>query len=283
MKAEVKCGLITAVVWNIVLVAAFAVNAVVKGLDADYYLCDEEGYSFVPLYFFWSVIWYTIGRHGYKEYVAGLAVYRERYTLIEEHTLRKEYRRYAIQSKAGMLVPVFALAIPWYIFEPDYPSMDMKDVCVIAVLAFISLTLYKVSRRNVVAELGEAISMRTEQEQTNFEEEGKMPETLVAKFNALGESAPGATCHVTDEDWQNLFVEMSKHDSDFMLRQRKAGLSDMEGKVATLIRLHFEDYQIKRILDTYGSALPTYKARVNKKMFNHEGARTLRRWIYACR
>lgn len=103
---------------------------------------------------------------------------------------------------------------------------------------------------------------------------------LLAKFKRYGDSVKDNIPPITDEDWQNLFMEMSKKDSKFMLLLRESGLSDKEMKIATMIRLRFKDYQIKRILNAYGSYLPNYKARINKKLFNEPSAKTLRRLLY---
>lgn len=105
---------------------------------------------------------------------------------------------------------------------------------------------------------------------------------IIRRFDDYGESTSDSTEPITTHDWQDLFVETTKCDSRFMLLLRESGLSENERKVAVLIRLHFKDYQIKRILDMYGSSLPNFKARINKKLFNQSGAKTLRRLIYAC-
>lgn len=104
---------------------------------------------------------------------------------------------------------------------------------------------------------------------------------IIRRFDDYGESTSDSTEPITTHDWQDLFVETTKCDSRFMLLLRESGLSENERKVAVLIRLHFKDYQIKRILDMYGSSLPNFKARINKKLFNQSGAKTLRRLIYA--
>lgn len=105
---------------------------------------------------------------------------------------------------------------------------------------------------------------------------------IIRRFDDYGESTSDSTEPITTHDWQDLFVETTKCDSRFMLLLRESGLSENERKVAVLIRLHFKDYQIKRILNMYGSSLPNFKARINKKLFNQSGAKTLRRLIYAC-
>lgn len=105
---------------------------------------------------------------------------------------------------------------------------------------------------------------------------------LIGRITVYADSQKSDIPPITDKEWQDVFVEMYSNDSEFMLLIREAKLSEKESKVAVLIRLRFKDYQIKRILEMYGSSLlPTYKARINKKLFNDSSAKTLRRLIYA--
>lgn len=106
-------------------------------------------------------------------------------------------------------------------------------------------------------------------------------EMLLNRFHDYGESMGNNATPITSEEWHRLFIEITNHDSKFILLLRESNLSENEKKIAVLIRLHFNEYQIKRILDSYGSSLPNYKARINKKLFNQNSAKTLRRLIYA--
>jgi len=115
----------------------------------------------------------------------------------------------------------------------------------------------------------------------NIEEhENKVSEEALAKFRDLCDNVKLSCSYITAQDWQQLFYEMSNCDSRFMVLLIESNLSENERKIAILLRLHFTDYQIKRIINSYGSALPNYKARINKKLFRQSSARTLRRLIY---
>lgn len=104
---------------------------------------------------------------------------------------------------------------------------------------------------------------------------------VVGKFKYVSSLSP--TNHdvkINNEDWQLLRKEMMLRDEAFMLFLSKMELSDGERKVAMLIRLRFTDYEIKKIIDAYGSSLTNYKTKINKKLFDCEGCRTLRHKIY---
>lgn len=104
---------------------------------------------------------------------------------------------------------------------------------------------------------------------------------LLRKFADCASGVNGKSRTISSEDWYNLFVEMSNTDAKFMLLLREANLSDAEKKIAVLIRLHFKDYQIKNLLESHGSSISNFKARINKKLFNQSSAKTLRRQVYA--
>lgn len=104
---------------------------------------------------------------------------------------------------------------------------------------------------------------------------------VLSRFKDFCDARPSERMPVSPEDWYRLSQDMSNSDSEFMLFLSKSKLSDNEKRVAILIRLRFTDYQIKCIFDSYGSSLSNYKARINKKLFNGNNARTLRRHIYA--
>lgn len=104
---------------------------------------------------------------------------------------------------------------------------------------------------------------------------------VLERFREHGDSVGNGYMPITAEEWHSLLVEMTNNDSGFMLFLRKSNLSENEKRVAVLIRLQFKDFQIKRILDAYGSSLPNYKARINKKLFGEAGAKNLRRLITA--
>lgn len=99
---------------------------------------------------------------------------------------------------------------------------------------------------------------------------------LVSKFSLIGKKGGNDKCFLAEEDWQALQTEMEIHESGFMLFLRKSGLSESETKIAMLVRLGFTDYDIKNIIASYGSALSNYKAKINRKLFNHKGGRTMR-------
>lgn len=104
---------------------------------------------------------------------------------------------------------------------------------------------------------------------------------LLRKFADCASVVNGKSRTISSEDWYNLFMEMSNTDAKFMLLLREANLSDAEKKIAVLIRLHFKDYQIKNLLESHGSSISNFKARINKKLFNQSSAKTLRRQVYA--
>ncbi len=107
-------------------------------------------------------------------------------------------------------------------------------------------------------------------------------DTLMGRLTAYADSVGTNVPPITDKEWQDVFTEMYNNDSEYMLLLREAKLTKKESMVAMLIRLRFKDFQIKRILALYGSSsLPTYKARVNKKLFDDTSAKTLRRLVYA--
>lgn len=128
----------------------------------------------------------------------------------------------------------------------------------------------------------ESIKSSLQQKGVTIESESRdkeVSEVVLAKFRKIAnEIVPSDLC-ISADDWHNLILEMSNCDSHYMLLLRESNLSDNERKIATLIRLNFSDYQIKRIINSYGSALPNYKARINKKMFNQASAKTLRYFI----
>lgn len=107
-----------------------------------------------------------------------------------------------------------------------------------------------------------------------------LDEELINKFKCVAEKG-NREMSISIEDWQSLLHSLTEVDSKFMLFLMKSNLSENEKRIAALIRLHFGDYEIKNIIDSYGSSLPNYKARINKKLFNQDGAKTLRRYIYS--
>lgn len=111
--------------------------------------------------------------------------------------------------------------------------------------------------------------------------EGSVTKELLERFREYGDGIGTNQPQPTMEEWHSLMVEMANNDSQFMLLLSKSNLSENERKIAVLIRLYFKDYQIKRILDAYGSSLPNYKLRINKKLFGQSSAKTIRRMIYS--
>lgn len=103
--------------------------------------------------------------------------------------------------------------------------------------------------------------------------------SLKSKFIMVGDNHAMIE-PISTEDWHDLFLDMSNNDYNYMLFLRKSNLSEKEQKIAVLIRLRFADYQIKNILDSYGSDISNYKDRINMKLFKESGTRTLRQWIY---
>lgn len=104
---------------------------------------------------------------------------------------------------------------------------------------------------------------------------------VIGKFKYVsGLSPTNHSVSINAEDWQLLRKEMMTHEENFLMFLSRMALSDGEKNVAMLIRLKFSDYEIKRIMDIYGSSLTNYKTKINKKLFNSEGCRTLRHQIY---
>lgn len=104
---------------------------------------------------------------------------------------------------------------------------------------------------------------------------------LRKKFDNCAEFMLNRSEDVTAEDWHNLFVDMSHCDKRFMLLLRESSLTENEKKIAVLTRLRFKDYQIKNIMRMQGNSLSNHKARINSKLFKENGAKTLRRQVYA--
>lgn len=104
---------------------------------------------------------------------------------------------------------------------------------------------------------------------------------LRMKFDNCAEFMLNRSEDVTAEDWHNLFVDMSHCDKRFMLLLQESSLTENEKKIAVLTRLRFKDYQIKNIMRMQGNSLSNHKARINSKLFKENGAKTLRRQVYA--
>lgn len=62
MKTHVKCGLLTALGWNVLLLIAFLIRARFKEVSVSYFFDDGiGGWGITALLIVWSLIWYVIG------------------------------------------------------------------------------------------------------------------------------------------------------------------------------------------------------------------------------
>ena len=89
MKTHVKCGLLTALGWNILLFIAFYIRAMMKGVSIDYFFDDGiGGWGIMALLIIWSLIWYAIGAHIRKEFLTQKEQYRIMFPLLEKGSLQ---------------------------------------------------------------------------------------------------------------------------------------------------------------------------------------------------
>ena len=143
-----RYGLAAMVGWNILLVVLVLIMSTIKGFPFNYILDDGTGGIGMTIFLLlWSLIWYGIGYKSRKDYVLTRNMYREQVPSLEQNQFDNAFRSYYITKQAKLLSIVFATAIPWYMIGyVDFP-MTTKDVIIVAILAFISVSCFYLSRK----------------------------------------------------------------------------------------------------------------------------------------
>lgn len=143
MKTHVKCGLLTALGWNVLLLIAFLIRARLKEVSVSYFFDDGTGgWGITALLIVWSLIWYTIGAHIRKEFLSQKEQYRTLFPLLEKETFNLAFKRYYFSRYAKTLGIVFTTAIPWYVIGYVREPLSCTDFTVIGPLMVLSVLCF---------------------------------------------------------------------------------------------------------------------------------------------
>lgn len=144
MRDNRKYGLLVMSAWLIFAVSLISGYAAYHDVPVLEYFLDEETGGFISACFFtaWALIWYFIGSHARKGYVARLKVYRDKYPSVDENELNRLFRVSYFARAAKTLTVVFSTAVPWWLVLNAGDGLDVKDYVVVAVSAVLALVCY---------------------------------------------------------------------------------------------------------------------------------------------
>lgn len=151
MKDYLKYGIITLVVWNILLILMTILAASIRKVEYSYFFDDGiGGIGICAFLVLWSLIWFGIGYHSRKKYVQEKSFYKEKVPLVDEEQFNKEFIAYYISKHTKMLSIILATAIPWYIIgyvRGPFTIRDLIIILILALLSAISFWIYKQKKK----------------------------------------------------------------------------------------------------------------------------------------
>lgn len=140
MKSYLKYGFLTLLGWNLFVSLLVVITSWLKGTP--FTKIFDDGTNGIAMTFFlvlWSCIWFGIGYTSRKKYLLNKQLEQETAPSVDKSLFDKLYRDKYISGRAGMLSLVFLTAIPWYILGYGGERMQVKDGCIISVLAILCL------------------------------------------------------------------------------------------------------------------------------------------------
>ena len=102
---------------------------------------------------------------------------------------------------------------------------------------------------------------------------------ICARMHRYGHDVVRGTSLVSSDDWIDLYRGMDETDHEFVVFVLEQGLSTNESRIAYLMRLQFTDDEISVLIGSRGSSYTNYKQRLNKKLFNQDSAKDIRKAI----
>lgn len=142
MCGYIKYGVITSVVWNVLLVLMAMLAASIRDVEYSYFFDDGTGgFGISVLIVIWSLIWFGIGYHSRKKYVEERTFYMKA-TSLDKAQFNKEFISYYVSKHAKMLAIVFITAVPWYVLGYVNGSFSMRDFIIIGVLIILAVASF---------------------------------------------------------------------------------------------------------------------------------------------
>ncbi|MDO4164565.1 MAG: hypothetical protein Q4D56_09295 [Bacteroides sp.] len=143
MKSHIKYGIATFVGWNIALLLGLIIRSRMKGVSISYFFDDGTGGVAISIFLVaWSLIWFGIGCHARKSFLAKKNMYAEMFPTLDKKSLEEAFRRHYFSKQAKMFTIVFATAIPWYVIGYVEKPLAYKDFIVIGPLMALSILCF---------------------------------------------------------------------------------------------------------------------------------------------
>lgn len=140
MKSYIKYGFVTACCWNILLLFALFIRANVKEVSISYFFDDGmEGIGMAFFLMAWTFIWFGIGAHTRKDFLAQKQSYRNQYPDLDNRIFDKAFTTYYFSKHAKTLFIVFTTAIPWYVIGYVREPLKGSDFIIITPLMLLSI------------------------------------------------------------------------------------------------------------------------------------------------
>lgn len=143
-----KCGFITMVGWNIILIASTLIRSVIKGVSPIYLFNDGVGGIGISIFLLiWSIIWYGIGYNSRKDYIFMKNKYREQYSKLDEQKFNHAFRIHYINEQTKILSLILLLAIPWYLLGHVKGSINKENLLIVTSIGVLSLTCFFIYKK----------------------------------------------------------------------------------------------------------------------------------------
>ena len=151
MKDHVRHGLVTTLVWNILLIAALTC----KSMYTEYSLAtdiEKEGYIILLFPIAWSIMFYYVGQGISKEYTGQKNYFRELAPDVPLEDYNKAFRQYYTAKYAKMLGRVALLGVPTYLVYPLRGEISYYALASFLIAAAICYGVYFFNRQHELAD-----------------------------------------------------------------------------------------------------------------------------------
>lgn len=116
-KDHICYGLITMLIWNILVITAYLIVSNIKQRSIAAEL-NENGYMLLLFPISWSIMWYFVGYQMRKEYVAEKTYFRKFALDMPNRVYQKAFNQYYSAKYCKMLGIVSLIGIPLYLLYP---------------------------------------------------------------------------------------------------------------------------------------------------------------------